>query len=433
MRWRAADALSSAFPQVPDIEQAWNDLHRLASDNESYVRGRVADALGIAFSHVSDKNQAWEDLIRLTSDTDSGVRIAANHSLGRVSIFRASEADEYGFKREMEDALGFFEKASKEATYFNPAKFCLPFYRSFYALAFKKEEAEAEVHRYLSEAKNAVQDSKSKKMLLEAVENLGKALKEVQKARDFNEMKSDLNAYRRYCERACGLLDTTEEKAPGASRLIRKGLPIIDERINGIIAEIQEKAKTLCKQTKGTTFEDLGKNVYRIGQNLLVENPVILDKRLNDLQISLSAICARTSEINVGEACDLLKRANDETILENRIQLMDEAISKILPYTGNMSKIQVNNSKYVQITTANGTIQEMSTGALNEREMPHKSGFFDFINLSAIAATIAGFGAFVFSEIFDIFPSNYNKHVISVVLAIIIFTIILILTRRYLQ
>src|SRR3989304_624088 len=170
-RKTAAWKLRNNFDNLPDKKQAWDDLHCLTSDNEIYVRRFAIDALDWAFPHVPDKKKAWEDLIRLTSDTDSGVRIAANHSLGRVSIFRASEADEYGFKREMEDALGFFEKASKEATYFNPAKFCLPFYRSFYALAFKKEEAEAEVHRYLSEAKNAVQDSKSKKMLLEAVEN----------------------------------------------------------------------------------------------------------------------------------------------------------------------------------------------------------------------------------------------------------------------
>jgi hypothetical protein len=45
----------------------------------------------------------------------------------------------------MENALGFFEKASEEAIYFNPAKFCSPFYRSFYTIIFKKEEAEAEV------------------------------------------------------------------------------------------------------------------------------------------------------------------------------------------------------------------------------------------------------------------------------------------------
>jgi hypothetical protein len=46
-----------------------------------------------------------------------------------------------------------------------------------------------------------VEGSEIKEKLLEAVENLGNALTEVHKARDFNDLKSDLNAYRRYCDR----------------------------------------------------------------------------------------------------------------------------------------------------------------------------------------------------------------------------------------
>jgi hypothetical protein len=205
------------------------------------------------------KKATWDDLRRLTQDNDRNVRVAANHLSGRISIYRASQAEgDESVKKELETALSFFEKSSNEAGYFNPARFCLLFYRSFHAITFKKEGAEAEVKQYLAHAKNAVSGSKSKENLLEAVENLANALKEAQKARDFNVIKSDLNAYRRYCDRACELLDTTEEGAHGASSLIRKGLPIIDERIKGILAEIEEKAKTLCKKTQGTVVEPLG-------------------------------------------------------------------------------------------------------------------------------------------------------------------------------
>ncbi len=362
VRRSATEALGVAFPYIPDKLDAWNNLHRLTWDMEYTIRIFAAEAIGVAFLHIPDKKKAFFDLIRLTQDKDSNVRAFSFHSLGKVSIFRAeSMENEEAFKKEMDEAIKYFEKASKELTaILNPARFCLPFYCSFYAVTFNKEKAEAEVEKYIAEAKSYVEGSESKKLLLEAVENLGNALKETHKARNFSDVKADLNAYRRYCDRACELLDTTEEKAPGASRLIRRGLPIIDERIKGIIAEIQEKAKALCKKTKGTTFEDLGKNVYRIGQNLLVENPIILEKRLNNLQISLAAICARTSDINIGEACELLKKANDESILENRIQLMDDVISKILPHIGNVTNIQISNSNNIQITTANGTTQKMS-------------------------------------------------------------------------
>jgi HEAT repeat protein len=263
VRERAANALGIAFSQVPDKKKARNDLHRLTSDNDKDVRGSAADALGTAYSYIPEeyKKQSWDDLRRLTQDKDKDVRIAANYSSGRVSIFMASQANsDEKLRKELETAIGFFENVSSEATNFNPAKFCLPFYRSFYTIVFRKKEAEAEVIQYLAQAKGAVEGSKNKGKLLEAIENLGNALIEAHKAQevqDFDAMKSDLNAYRRYCNRAFELLNTTEEKSPSASSLIRKGLPIIDERIKGIIAEIREKAKAACQQSRGTLTEEL--------------------------------------------------------------------------------------------------------------------------------------------------------------------------------
>jgi len=350
--WGAADALGSVFAYVHDRKQAQDDLHRLIQDDENFGRWGVANALGGAFADVPDKNQAWNDLQRLTQDEDSNVRTFANYSLGKASIFKATEVEnKEDFKRELEIAIKFFENSNEEVFLFEPARFCLPFYRSFYTLTFKKEEAELEIQRNLNEARRAVEGSKSKAILLEAINNLFDALNEAHKPKNLIEIQSDLNAYRRYIERAADVLNVAEDRVPVAARLVRKGLPIINEKIKRIIVEIQEKAKALCKQTKGTTFEDLGKNVYHI---------------------SLSAICARTSEINVGEACGLLKRANNEPILENRIQLMDEAISEILPYTGNMPKIQISNSNNVQVGIGTNIIQNQDSNP-PQKKVPKKS------------------------------------------------------------
>src|SRR5690606_32583382 len=109
----------------------WDDLHRLTSDEDIDVRSSAALALGSAFSHVPDKQQAWDYLHRLTSDEDRSVRSSSNYSLARVSIFMASQAEtDEDYKRELENAIEFFEIASKEAKYYNPAQFCLLFYRS---------------------------------------------------------------------------------------------------------------------------------------------------------------------------------------------------------------------------------------------------------------------------------------------------------------
>ncbi len=165
-----------------------------------------------------------------------------------------------------------------------PAIFCLPFYRSFYTITFKKQDAKIEVQKYLTEAKIASEGSESREKLLDAVENLANALKEVQEASDkgFNAMKCDLNAYMRYCERATDLLEITEEKAPGATKLIRKGLPIIDRRIKELLGEIEEKAKKLCKESQKTPLEKISRNAYEHVKGLgETENPIKAEISLN--------------------------------------------------------------------------------------------------------------------------------------------------------
>ncbi len=135
VRYQATNALGSAFSQVPDKQQAWNDLIGLTNEKNKYVRYRAADALGSAFSQVPDKQLAWNELVRLANDEDNSVRTYAKYSLGKVSIFKASQAEkEEDYKKELENAIKFFEIATKgsHAEWLKPAQFCLPFYRSLF-------------------------------------------------------------------------------------------------------------------------------------------------------------------------------------------------------------------------------------------------------------------------------------------------------------
>jgi HEAT repeat protein len=260
VRFKVAKVLGSMFSQAPDKQQAWNDLHRLTNDENSYVRYRVAQVLGSAFSQVPNKQQAWNDLHRLRNDEDIYVKTSSYHSLGRVSIFMASQAEtNEDYKKELEKAIEFFETAAKEASYYNPSQFCLPFYRSFHTIIFKKQEAKEEVNKYLDEAKAAIEGSESKKYLFEAVQNLAKALKEVQNLGnlDLSGMKDELNFYRKYCDHAAELMEYTDEKAPFATEVLRKGLPILDRNLKELLEEIQEKAKIACKEAKWTVTEKI--------------------------------------------------------------------------------------------------------------------------------------------------------------------------------
>ena len=290
VRSGAASALGSAFFYVPDKQQAWNDLHRLATDEDWDVRSGAASALGSSFSQVPDKQRAWNDLHKLATDEYSNVITYANHSLGRVSIFKASQAEtDEDYKKELEKAIGFFETAAKEGSYYNPAQFCLPFYRSFHTIIFKKQEAREEVNKYLEEAKDAIKGSESKKQLFEAVQNLAEALKEVQNLEtlDLQAMKDELNFYRKYCDHAAELMKCTDEKAPFATKVLRKGLPILDRNLKAIIEEIQEKAKNTYKQSQGTVTEEIAYSVCRKVQKLEMGSPEEMTQKVEDIAYAL--------------------------------------------------------------------------------------------------------------------------------------------------
>jgi len=296
VRYWAADVLSSTFSQAPDKQQAWDDLHRLTYDENRLVRYSAVHALGSVFSQVPDKQQAWDDLHRLTNDEDSFVRSTSNHSFGRVSIFVASQAEtDEDYKRELEKAIKFFETSAKEGRYDNPARFCLPFYHSFHSIIFKKQEAK-EVNKYLEEAKDAIEGSESKKQLFEAVQNLAEALKEVQNMEnlDLFGMKDELNFYRKYCDHASELMKYTDEKAPFATEVLRKGLPILDRNLKGIIKEIQEKAKNTYKQSQGTVTEEIAYSVCKEVQKWEIGSQEEMTFNLENLIFTLESKVPRT-------------------------------------------------------------------------------------------------------------------------------------------
>jgi HEAT repeat protein len=333
----AAKSLVQVFQHVPDREQTWTDLIRLTKGKFISVRLSAAPFLGQVFQHVPDKGQAWTDLIRLTKHEDSFVRVFANHSLGNASIFRATEAErEEGFRKELERALEFFERASTETTpFFKPSNFCLLFYRSFYTITFKKQESEAEVRRYLDAAKSLTRGSENKEKLLEAIENLADALKEVYAVRetDFDIMKRDLNAYRRYCDRAADLLGTTEGKAPRATKLIRRGLPIIDQRIKELLDGIDKETTILCDAAGGTEAEEFVNPTCKdIAELIKIRNPIELDKRIKGLIPNLRYLVKNLPERERDFGYDKIESLNNEEYLEDKLSLINEIIVFAIPH-----------------------------------------------------------------------------------------------------
>jgi uncharacterized protein (UPF0305 family) len=174
-------------------------------------------------------------------------------------------ADKDTMKKELETALSYFEMSCKESIV-SPARFCHPFYRAYFAIAFL-EAKDNEVQRYLAEAEDAIGGSESRGELLAAVENLVEALKESQRLKDrpIQEVASKLNTYRLYCEKAAEHMKSAEDRAPDAVKLMRVVNLILEERIQATITEIQEQAKRICQIThgSGTEYEAPGTKIYR--------------------------------------------------------------------------------------------------------------------------------------------------------------------------
>ena len=412
VRLRAADALGTAFQHVPNKDEAWEDLHRLTGDDDSDVRRGAADTLGSAFQHVSDKDAACEDLIQLTGDEDSDVRTSANHSLGRASIFKATEAEsDDEFENELKNAIEFFEISSNEATYSNPSSFCLPFYRSFYKITFEKTESEGEVQRYLAEAKSASKGSENKETLFEAVENLANALSEAHNATDLDTKKSELNSYRPYCDRAADLIGDAKEGAPGAARVLQRGLPIIDDRIKKLLEEVRNKAEIVCKTT-GHPESELGCKIQQHAATArATDNPVILeqliDHGLREFETRISTITSETLKEYVQTS--VIEAKNKDMV--GKILILNSLIAELLPFPEDrgkdMSKNEIKNSIF-NIAIGDGNSQIIQSPTNSQKDLNQNNSEVHEPSEEPKMNTIPHL-SYLESEIYDIFKSVYQK------------------------
>jgi len=326
VRMWAANSIGVAFPYLPDRQQAWRDLHRLLTeDDDRRVKWKTIEALGQAFPHVPDKAEAWSNLQHLANDEDNMLCVSANHSLGRASIFKAVNANsEDDFKDEMEKALRYFEtSAARARESYNPSKFCLPFYKSFYAVTFKDGDDEAEVERYLGEARVAIGFSESRDVLLKAMEKLAEAL---QSAQNWKEGQKNLETCRGLCDNASNLLSQAERDAPIAVEVLRRGMPIIGHRIRSLLRETEEESSKLREATRQTPFEHLGKRTDEITKLLArVELQVEAERIMDEIVPDVRLMCHFLPERSRASVCEL--QDWDKLGFEEKASVFKRAIS----------------------------------------------------------------------------------------------------------
>lgn len=339
VRWKTAQAIGNAFRDIPHKDQAWNALIELVRDSDSAVQEFSARGLSFAIAsskQMNNENNLLQDLHKLTHHKNNYVRMYAFYCLGKGTISDAIDSEnEKDFRKKLEKALEYFEKAynqsiCNQSICNNPARFCLPFYSSFYLLTFKDNESLNEVGRYISEAKKAAEGSRSKEILLKAVENLSNALLEVKSIRitNLDIVQGDLRIYKQYCEHAADLLASSEKDAPIATKLILRGLPIIDKKIRTILGEIKENARKFCKSARNTPFEEIGEGTFEFTKRLdTIEDKESARNILIDLVFYLRPMCLFLPESSKTLICDQLNCIENSDIQTISVALKNTLIA----------------------------------------------------------------------------------------------------------
>lgn len=246
--------------------------------------------------------------------------------------------------------------------------------------------------KYLKEAKAAIKGSKSKKQLFEAVNNLANALKEVQNINnlDLQAKKSELDFYRKYCENAAEIMNSTKEKSPYATEVLRKGIPILDRNLKELQEEIQKKTKNACKKLQGTPNEEIACTINRRVQKLFKGDPKEVAQNIEDIAYTLKNQLPNTPEYVLNKI-DLMINEND---LTKKTQILSYVISHII---GQMLK---ENQASIKIDgNANNVIvnsKDSSINANTENKKQNKSKFIDSF------ATRASFLGFIVLELLNI-------------------------------
>ena len=144
----------------------------------------------------------------------------------------------------------------------------------------------------------AIKRSKNKQLLFEAVENLAKALEEVQSLenKSLESKKDELSLYMEYCEQAADLMSETEQTSPYATEVLRKGLPILDRKLKSLLEEIQEKAKTACRESQGTDTAEIACAVSREVQKWEISSQEEMTQKVEDVAYMLKAKVANLPE-----------------------------------------------------------------------------------------------------------------------------------------
>ena len=124
-----------------------------------------------------------------------------------------------------------------------------------------------------------------------------------------------------------------EDKAPGAVKLMRKCNPLIEERIQATIAEIQEKARQICQIThgSGTEFEAPGAEIHQAATGLSTGDLVSIQRSSSSIVKQLKKFCKLLPEKEKDQVCRDVEEIESEADFPEKLHLIDRALFNLEP------------------------------------------------------------------------------------------------------
>lgn len=294
VRKGTAEALGIAFQYLPDKSRAFEDLHKLILDNDANTRAGAAEAMLAAFQYIPDKIKVCEDLYLLLTDKSRYVRGMTCHFLGKICIYKASQSqNEEEFIKELENSIFFFAKSVEEfdpSPVWPPSIFCLQLYFSFYMIIqSESQQPKDKIYKCIKDTKKWIGNSREKELLYKTVENLAHASETIYKLEniDTETMKNELKYFNECLEQAEKLMEETEKTTFLATKIMRKGPPILNRKLKSLLKEIQEKAKTACRESQGTPTQEIARTVCQEVQKWEISDPTDMEEYIKDISFSL--------------------------------------------------------------------------------------------------------------------------------------------------
>ena len=164
--------------------------------------------------------------------------------------------------------------------------------------------------------------------------------------------------------------------APGAARILRRRLPIIDQRIKELLEEVKKKSESICKAADLPESE-LGCSIgQHVATALATDNPLILEREidhiLNDLERWSHSI---RGENEKGYVQGIIFDAKNGDA-RGKISTIRILLGRLLTFSEDrgeeMSKYDIRDS-VIQIAEGNRNVQKMDS-SVNSRKVETESG-----------------------------------------------------------